>query len=140
MIKNNENFNSNLPTGFDGKFDWDFLLPIFNGSKITPTDIDFMLERNDFFLVIETKSNLADIPMGQRILLRALHRRGGITIMNVFYKGNEKNPEDIEIVQILKPEKTEYESYSFPNGGGDKFIYEFVSQWWNYVNNNEYFL
>src|SRR6266516_2086082 len=42
--------------------------------KIAPMDVDFMLERNGHFLVLELKPAKAPLPMGQRLTLKALTR------------------------------------------------------------------
>ena len=55
MINNTEYFNQNLPAGFDGQFDWDFLIPAFGNNGIKPSDIDCLIERNGRFLLFETK-------------------------------------------------------------------------------------
>lgn len=44
--------------------------------KVAPMDVDFMLERNGQFLVVENKPGGAPIPMGQRITLKTLVRLG----------------------------------------------------------------
>ena len=52
------------------------------GGKITPSDIDFVVERNGFFLVGEIKQRRKDIRQGQDIMLRRLAALPG---MAVFY-------------------------------------------------------
>jgi len=79
-VKYPDRFNRALPAGFDGLFDWDFLLPAFQGTRITPMDLDAVVERNGQFLVFETKENGAPIPVGQTITLERLVLKG-ITVI-----------------------------------------------------------
>jgi len=75
LIRNREHFESSLPAGFDGVFEWDFLNGAWGQTKIQPMDIDGMVERFGHFLVFETKKNeTVPIPVGQRITLEALVR------------------------------------------------------------------
>jgi len=69
MIKNPEAFEENLPAGYDGFFDWDFLKEAFSRPKITPMDFDCVIERNGHFLVFETKKPGMVISEGQKITL-----------------------------------------------------------------------
>lgn len=67
-----QSFNRMRPAGFDGVFDWDWFLPVFAGTGITPMDLDCLIERSGFFLVFETKQPGVDIPFGQRLALERL--------------------------------------------------------------------
>jgi hypothetical protein len=71
-IKYRRSFEAARPAGFDGEFDWDFLLPAFEGTKITPMDLDCVVEKNGKFLVFETKLKDAPISLGQQIMLERL--------------------------------------------------------------------
>ena len=88
MIKNKNYFNKNLSASFDGVFDWDYLKGAFYPTKIEPTDIDAIIERNNRFLIFETKNSGAVVPLGQQITLRALHSLGCVTIF--YLEGKEK--------------------------------------------------
>jgi len=44
-IKYPDTFMDALPAGFDGVFDWDFLITAFAPTKIQPMDIDGIIER-----------------------------------------------------------------------------------------------
>jgi hypothetical protein len=89
MIKNKDNFNTSLPAGYDGLFDWDYLKPAFEPTKIEPMDIDAVVERHGRFLVFETKEPGSEIPKGQKITLRALHNLGYFTIF--YIEGKKKD-------------------------------------------------
>lgn len=81
-IYNQRKFESSLAAGFDGFFDWDFLLPAFEGTKIQPMDFDCVVERNGCFLVFETKNNDdVEIPMGQVITLESAVKNCGWVII-----------------------------------------------------------
>lgn len=81
MIINQGMFDRAKPAGFDGVFDWDFLLPAFAGTKITPMDIDCMIERKGKFIAFETKAKGAVIPLGQSIALEQLALSGWVIII-----------------------------------------------------------
>lgn len=83
MIRNRNRFAEWLPAGFDGEFDWDFILPAFTGTKIEPMDFDAVIERNGFKLVIETKQPDKRIPLGQSITLTSAWKKDGYTIFHV---------------------------------------------------------
>lgn len=66
MIRHKERFDEMRPAGFDGVFDWDFLIEAFAPTRIQPTDVDFIVERNGYFLVFETKhADNIEVPTGQ---------------------------------------------------------------------------
>lgn len=81
MIKDPEGFNSSPSAGFDGVFDWDFLLPAFAPTKIAPMDLDAVIERGGKFLVFETKKGETEIPRGQIITLERLVETGPFTVI-----------------------------------------------------------
>lgn len=87
-IKYPGTFTSSLPAGYDGIFDWSFLLPVFEGTKIEPTDIDGLVERYGRILIFETKHPDKDIPSGQMRALETLLGlgRGGVCIMVLYGK------------------------------------------------------
>ncbi len=87
-IKYPKAFESSLPAGYNGIFDWSFLLPIFQGTKIEPMDIDGLVERYGRILIFETKQPDKDIPSGQVRALEALLRlgRGFVCIMVLYGK------------------------------------------------------
>ena len=87
-VKYPETFKSFPPANFDGLFDWDFLLPAFQGTNIEPMDIDAVIERRGKVLLFETKSEGKEIPLGQRITLDRLIilGRGNIHLMILYSK------------------------------------------------------
>lgn len=88
MIKHPERFNQAKPAGFDGLFDWDFLTPAFQGTKIEPMDIDAVIERRGKVLIFETKEPGKSIPLGQEITFNTLLKigKGNIHLMVIYGK------------------------------------------------------
>lgn len=88
MIIHPNKFYQKLPAGFDGVFDWDFLLPAFAGTNIQPMDIDAIVERRGKFLIFESKEPDKDVPQGQIITLQQLIRlgRGKINVFILYGK------------------------------------------------------
>lgn len=143
MFRNEDEFLENTPMGFDGKFNWDFLLPIFGDSRIAPMDLDGVVERNDNILIMETKTHGKAIPTGQARTLFAFHKRGGMTILAVWMRKN-KEAEEIEMVGVMRPETAretarQMEMSYFENGEeGKQFVYDFVASWWKNACENKF--
>lgn len=81
------------------RWDWGWLRPAFEPSKISPSDIDWIVERNDRFLVLEIKprgTTASSISTGQRLLLEALSRQDGFTVAVVI--GDRNTPEAMILV------------------------------------------
>jgi hypothetical protein len=66
-------------SALDSRCNWGWLLGAF-GPKITPMDVDFIIERCGQFLVGEIKRGREDITQGQMILLRTLAGSVGFTV------------------------------------------------------------
>lgn len=62
----------NLDAYIAALWDWGFLDECFGNTRIRVSDLDGIVERNGWFLVIEAKSPGKDIPRGQRRLFKAL--------------------------------------------------------------------
>ncbi len=84
-------FRRSPAAGFDGVFEWDFLMPAFEGTKIMPMDFDGVVERNRRFLVFETKEGNKPIPDGQRLTLERAVETGPWTVIVL----RAKRPEDV---------------------------------------------
>jgi len=95
-IKYPDTFIRTAPEAFDGLFDWSWTQGCFGTkrdgtpSRITPMDIDAIIERKGHFLVFETKGIGVPVPDGQMYMLQAMYRRGRATIL--FIQG-KINPE-----------------------------------------------
>jgi hypothetical protein len=63
----------NNPASFmESIWDWAILDGCFGRTKIKPTDVDGLIERNGYFLLLETKRPNVPIPAGQRIMFENL--------------------------------------------------------------------
>ena len=78
-----------------GVWDWGILDGCFGQTRIAPTDIDGLVERNGKFLVIEAKGLTTDLKLGQRITLEALWRTGLFTIIIIW--GETDKPQRLEL-------------------------------------------
>lgn len=115
----------NDPAAFcAGLWDWSILDGCFGNTKIKPTDVDGMVERNGKFLVFETKAIGAHIPQGQKITLRSLVKTGAFTVIIVW--GNTNQP--VKAMLYTRQKEIEYDPCSL-----DKFR-EIVSKWFSYAN------
>jgi hypothetical protein len=88
-IHSRQTFDEEAPAGFDGLFDWDYLIPAFQqatGRRIQPMDIDAHVEVGGHHLVIETKREGVDVPEGQRRALLALWAKGFATVVFLWGK------------------------------------------------------
>ena len=93
MVKSDAVFDRDPPAGYDGRFLWDFLRGAFVGRSgviSEPMDFDGVVERYGRFLMFETKTPGAPIPLGQQIVLRSLLRDRRWTVVYC-----AKRPEDI---------------------------------------------
>jgi hypothetical protein len=61
--------------------------------RIAPMDLDFILEKNERFLIQEYKPKGAPLTMGQRLTLRALVRKAGADVWVV----NEVDPKHFNV-------------------------------------------
>lgn len=92
--------------------------------NVRPMDIDFMVERNNQFLIFETKGMNVEIGNGQRRALEALARIEGFRVATLW--GQPDEPEIIEecldgIWQGKNP-ITKFE------------LWDYASDWWRVVN------
>jgi len=133
MIHYPKTFNKASPAGFDGIFDWDFLLPVFEGTKIEPMDIDAVIERKGKFLIFETKTCNKEIPNGQRITLEGLIKlgKGNVTVMIIYGKTSDT---------ITNMEEWHYKNgktTKIMNGCCDRnYVLSRVSAWFQWANKN----
>lgn len=106
-------------------WDWGFLDGCFTHS-IRVTDIDGFVERNGHYLVIETKSPGAMIPIGQQRMFNWMHYSGSITVFIVW--GRPQSPQAIEVYHPLKAKRM-IEPASMQT------LQSLVRQWFEYANN-----
>jgi hypothetical protein len=91
----------NLDAFIAGIWDWAILNGCFGSTRIAPTDIDGMVERNGQFLVLEAKGPGVPLTKGQSLTLASLQRTGLFTVIVVW--GNPGQPEKI---RVMTPKKT----------------------------------
>lgn len=73
----------------DRAWDWAFLNDCFGGTKIRPSDLDGLVERNGRFLVLEAKPAGASINVGQRRTLAALASLPNFTVLVLYGEPNK---------------------------------------------------
>ena len=78
-----------------GVWDWAILDGCFGQTRIRPTDVDGLIERNGKCLFIETKKPGAPIPYGQALLHRALVQ-AGFSVVLVW--GETNTPSKIKLL------------------------------------------
>jgi hypothetical protein len=76
---------------------FDYLKGCFGNTRISPTDMDCVIERRGKFLFIEEKNPEEDITVGQRILLEQLAKKPGITCVVMWGKSKENHVEAYQV-------------------------------------------
>lgn len=111
-----------------GVWDWAILDGCFGETRIKPTDIDGLIERNGKFLVLETKSVGADVPHGQMITFRRMVQQGWYVCI---VWGEQNSPRRIV---FLTPHKSRPEVVFDPASIAD--LRRIVSWWFGRANRN----
>jgi len=127
-IKYPDTFMDSLPAGFDGVFDWDFLIPAFAPTKIQPMDIDGIIERKGRFIVFETKNGDTPVPLGQKITLEALVK----TRLFVVIILRAKTPDKIRFWEAWWWEKGAIQKEIFH--GNSTALVAWCRHWFDYAN------
>lgn len=93
-VQNREKF-------FEEHWDWGFLKAAgcFGGTKIEPTDVDGMTERNGYFILIEAKSPGVIVKQGQKLLQASLVDTGVFTVVNMWGTARTQNVQELEVLQ-----------------------------------------
>ena len=126
-------FHEALPAGFDGVFEWDFLMPAFEPTKIQPMDLDALVERRMRFLGFETKSGDVPIPKGQQITLENLVRTGFFTIIVI----RGKTAEAIKGWEVWYWGKKSKDVVKKWIDGDSDALTAFVKRWFKWANTRE---
>lgn len=104
----------------DRAWDWGFLNDCFGSSNIRLSDVDGIVERHSYFLVIEAKPSRGAIGVGQRLLLDALSQVSRFTVLVLYGEPN-------------KPEAMQH--WPGPATWADEAtIRAFVSEWYRFAN------
>ena len=80
-IRNKDVYMNNL-------WDWGFLESCFGGTRISPTDLDGVVERKGHFLYLEAKSPGKDVPRGQQIMFNHLIADKRATVLVIWGEPN----------------------------------------------------
>jgi hypothetical protein len=80
-IRNKDVYMNNL-------WDWGFLSDCFGGTRISPTDLDGVVERKGHFLYLEAKSPGKDVPKGQQIMFNRLIADKRATVLVIWGEPN----------------------------------------------------
>lgn len=132
-IKHPEAFKASLPAGYNGIFDWSFLLPVFEGTKITPMDIDGLIERHGRILIFETKHPDKEILSGQRGALETLLRLGrGFICIIVLYGKSATTITEMEEWHYIKSRIRK----SARKSCDSTYVKERVNAWFKWANNH----
>lgn len=80
----------------NGVWDWAILDGCFGETRIKPTDIDGLVERNGHFLMLECKAPGVPVKQGQMIMLSRAVETGFFTVMTVW--GHQNQPEKLQVI------------------------------------------
>ncbi len=81
-------------------WDWSILNGCFGETRIAPTDIDGLVERNGTFLYLETKHPNVEIKRGQMLTLLRLVATGFFTVLVIW--GERNQPQKIRFMSSAK--------------------------------------
>jgi hypothetical protein len=106
-------------------WDWGILKGCFGDTKIEPTDIDGIVERNGHFLVLETKKPGNPLVQGQRIMFNRLLELKMFTVLIIW--GHPGCPEKMLIMYPPPYPAKEIEC-------DRDMLRQVVSRWFDYAN------
>lgn len=109
----------------NARCNWSWLAPAWGNTKISPSDIDFVVERRGYFLFVERKASRAGLSRGQEILLRQLAKAPKTTVACLVGAVREREIEPKEMLVIGEDE------WKPVNRAG---FLEFCSQWFARAN------
>lgn len=110
-------------------WDWAIFDGCFGDTRVKPTDVDGLVERNGHFLLIETKGDsVGGLNRGQHITYKQAANLGRVTVLVLY--GHRNNPTRMTVIAP----------------GGDVTVYKdctledvraFVRRWWAAANGIE---
>ena len=119
-IRNMKNYTNSV-------WQWcEVLKGCFGNTTIEPSDIDGIVERNGYFLVIEAKGKNARMSRGQEIMLRRLAKIDKFTVVVVW--GDKYKPE--RLLVMTKEGDKNYENINVSK------LRHVVIEWWLEANQN----
>lgn len=87
---------NNMQKFMEGVWNWDFISDVLP-SKVKVSDIDGVLEKNGWLLVLETKGEEVEkIPLGQYILYQNMVKSGTTTVLFLF--GEKDKPKYYQLM------------------------------------------
>lgn len=92
----------------DAAWDWGIFKGCFGETRISPTDLDGIVERKGHFLILEAKGPSVPIPQGQMITFNRLCATGLFTIIVMW--GEKDNPDLVQVMDfagVSPPRKTD---------------------------------
>ncbi len=107
-------------------WDWGILDGCFGNTKIKPSDLDGLVERNGKFLVLEAKGPGVPIKTGQLMTIKALRETGLFTVIVVW--GEQNCPQEMQIYYPMP-----YKIGSRCSAGLND-LRQAVSSWYKYAN------
>jgi len=117
-IQNEELFMGSL-------WDWGILNGCFGNTKIKPTDVDGLVERNGHFLVLEAKRPGVKIKAGQWWTINALRNTGLFTTIIIW--GERNQPEQMQVIYPIPYAPKQ------PEKAGITELRDIVSRWFQYA-------
>lgn len=117
----------NMDAFIDALWDWGFLDGCFGGTRIRVSDLDGMVERNGWCLIIEAKGLGKQIPRGQQIMFRVLAGKG-FTILVLW--GEPNQPKHMQIWYPHQHDPKPCTSSSI------REVQDVVRRWFNWASAN----
>jgi len=110
--------------------DFDFLSGCFGNTRVMPTDIDGIIERNSNFLVMEFKPEGKRLSTGQRIMLERMSKIDVFTVLVIWHTPCEmhepKVPTSIQAMPSKELKKVDVQE-----------VRKIVCNWWDMANNSK---
>lgn len=110
---------------FASQWDWACLDGCFGETRISPTDVDGLVERRGHILVMEAKLPGVQVTTGQRITLDVLSKKPGVSVLIVW--GKPGQPERIRFMGNNGERDW--------NEANIDTLREIVSKWFEHANN-----
>lgn len=110
-------------------WDWAILDGCFGNTKVSPTDIDGVVERNGYILVLETKLRNVPLPVAQERAFKALVQHNNATVIVVW--GEQGRPEQLRVYSRMFPEGRD-------EAGGLDRLRQLVSRWFEKADRREF--
>lgn len=121
----------NNPSAFmQGIWDWKILDGCFGETKIKPTDIDGLVERDGNLLILETKSPDVSLPTGQELTFKRMVKQGidanKLNVVIVIW-GENGAPQRLRVYSRIYPDGKDID-------GDIDTLRRYVSKWFEKAN------